>query len=342
MTNTRLLTQEMMKQQTWGAELEFYGISMEKGARLVSQFYYGDPSHYQFKQLEHDGYTLNAYSIIDPRGREWYSAHDGSLRGDSNSGELITPVMRYEDIEEYQRLIRTFREAGAKSGGGDSTSGGIHIHVGADIGMAGGHTPQSLRNLINLMASREKLLIKAFKVSSDRMVWYTKTTAPRLLEMVNTARPTTMAQLKTIWYEGNGYREIFTAHRNHYHDSRYHFLNLHPIFLKTLAGTPQACTVEFRFYQFHGLIHAGEMKSFIQLSLAMSAYAKVVRTINPAPIEFSHNERFVMRNWLNNMGLIGDEFKTLHKMLTKRLTGDSSYRNGRPRTDSLDDLYLVG
>ena len=49
------------------------------------------------------------------------------------------------------------------------------------------------------------------------------------------------------------------------------------------------------------------------------------------------NEKYAMKNWLVNMGFIGDEFKTARKVLLRRLNGDTAYRNGRPSTDA-DDL----
>ncbi len=76
---------------------------------------------------------------------------DVSIAGpDSEKCELVTPILTYADMELLQELIRRLRHAGAKS---DATRGrGIHCHIGAN-----GHTPQTLRNLANIMASHESL-----------------------------------------------------------------------------------------------------------------------------------------------------------------------------------------
>ena len=37
-----------------------------------------------------------------------------------------------------------------------------------------------------------------------------------------------------------------------------------------------------------------------------------------------------MRTWLLRLGFIGDEFKTARDLFTKRLDGDTAFRNGRP------------
>jgi hypothetical protein len=36
-----------------------------------------------------------------------------------------------------------------------------------------------------------------------------------------------------------------------------------------------------------------------------------------------------MRTWLLRLGFIGDEFATARDILTRRLTGDAAFRNGR-------------
>ena len=104
-------------------------------------------------------------------------------------------------------------------------------------------------------------------------------------------------------------------------------LNLHATFTKG--------TVEFRLFQFdapadgkqNGL-HAGQLKSYIQLCLSLSQMAKTVRTASPKPQQ-NENPKYAMRTWLLRLGFIGEEFKTARELLTKRLDGDAAFRNGR-------------
>ena len=131
-----------------------------------------------------------------------------------------------------------------------------------------------------------------------------------------------MARLANIWYQDS------TESRNeHYNDTRYHMLNLHATFTKG--------TVEFRLFQFDnpgngrkGGIHAGQMKSYIQLCLALSQMAKTVRSASPKPQQ-NENPKYAMRTWLLRLGFIGDEFKTARDLFTGRLDGDAAFRNGR-------------
>ena len=104
-------------------------------------------------------------------------------------------------------------------------------------------------------------------------------------------------------------------------------LNYHATFTKG--------TVEFRLFQFdapsgdrRGGLHAGQLKSYIQLCLALSQMAKMVKTASPKPQQ-NENPKHAMRTWLLRLGFIGDEFKTAREILTKRLAGDTAFRRGR-------------
>ena len=56
--------------------------------------------------------------------------------------------------------------------------------------------------------------------------------------------------------------------------------------------------------------------------------AKTVKTASPKPQQ-NENPRYAMRTWLLRLGFIGDEFRTARELLTKRLSGDTAFRNGR-------------
>lgn len=302
-----------MKQQTIGVEVEMNGITREKAARLTATYF--GTGRYE-NTAGRNGYST--WSAWDTEGREWKFQKDVSIAGcDSEKCELVTPILHYSDIEILQELIRKLRHAGAKS---DATRGcGVHIHIGAN-----GHTPQTMRNLANIMASHESLMADALDLDRGRMHRYCRTVDPRFLEQVNKKKPKTMAALADIWYTSNG---AGCGRDHHYNDSRYHMLNYHATFTKG--------TIEFRLFQFdapadgklNGL-HAGQLKSYIQLCLALSQMAKTVKTASPKPQQ-NENPKYAMRTWLLRLGFIGEEFKTAREILTKRLAGDTAFRNGR-------------
>ena len=304
---------EEMKKQTIGVEVEMNNITREKAARVAAR-YFG--THRYENTASRNGYST--WSAWDAQGREWKFQKDVSIAGpDSEKCEMVTPILTYSDIETLQELIRQLRHAGAKS---DATRGcGVHIHIGAK-----GHTPQTLRNLANIMASHESLIADALNLDHGRMRRYCRTVDLRFLEQVNRRKPTTMTQLADIWYSSH---DANCSRSHHYNDSRYHMLNYHATFTKG--------TVEFRLFQFdeptgerRGGLHAGQLKSYIQLCLALSQMAKTLKTASPKPQQ-NENPKYAMRTWLLRLGFIGDEFKTAREILTKRLAGDTAFRHGR-------------
>lgn len=301
------------KKQTIGVEIEMNGITRSRAAKVAAEFF--GTGRYKDTAARNGYYTWSAW---DADGREWKFQRDVSIAGpDSEKCELVTPILTYADIETLQELVRQLRHAGAKSDAGRGC--GVHIHIGAK-----GHTPQSLRNLANIMAGHESLIAEALNLDGRRMSRYCRTVDPRFLEQLNKKKPQTMAQLADIWYASHGARYNRSAH---YNDSRYHMLNYHATFTKA--------TVEFRLFQFdapadgkrNGL-HAGQLKGYIQFCLLLSQMAKEVKSASPKPQQHE-NPKYAMRTWLLRLGFIGDEFKTAREVLTRRLSGDASFRNGR-------------
>ena len=173
------------------------------------------------------------------------------------------------------------------------------------------------------MASHEDLLIGALNLDRYRIDRYCKTVDPEFLKKLNKTKPSTMQKLSDLWYVGNNYDR--NAHYNH---SRYRMLNLHATFTKG--------TEEFRLFQFDnptddkkGGLHAGQLKSYIQLCLALSQMAKTQKSASPIPQQ-QENRKYAMRTWLLRLGFIGDEFKTARELFMSRLDGNCAWRT-RPQ-----------
>ena len=304
---------EEAKKQTIGVEVEMNNNTRQKAAKLAAEFF--ETGRYE-DTARRNGY--HTWSAWDAQGREWKFQRDVSIAGpDAEKCEMVTPILTYADMDTLQELIRVLRKAGAKS---DATRGcGVHIHIGAK-----GHTAQSLRNLANIMASHESLIAEALNLDQGRMNRYCRTVDPNFLEQLNKKKPDTMTKLADIWY---GTQNADYGRSQHYNSSRYHMLNYHATFTKG--------TVEFRLFQFdapangklNGL-HAGQLKSYIQLCLALSQLAKEVKFASAKPQQ-NENPKYAMRTWLLRMGFIGEEFKTAREVLTKRLSGDAAFRTAR-------------
>lgn len=277
------------------------GITRATAAQVIAGYFDTTASHV--------GGVYDTYTVRDEQSRIWKLVSDASIhaetrRGRTNNGEykveFVSPICRYDDIGTLQEIIRKLRSAGAKV----NNSCGIHVHVDAST-----HNEKTLRNIVNIMAAKEDLLYKALQVEVSRE-YYCEKADTRFLDEMNRRRPKTMEQLERIWYNGDSGRY------DHYNDTRYHALNLHSVFSKG--------TIEFRL--FNSTLHAGEVKSYIQLCLAISHQALVQRGASRMKTQPA-NEKYTFRTWLLRLGLIGDEFKTARLHLLKHLEGNIAWRD---------------
>ena len=299
---------ENMKNQTYGVEVEMNNIRREDAAKAAATFFGTGRFEYTARR---NGYQT--WSAWDSEGREWKFQRDSSITGpDSEKCELVTPVLTYRDMELLQGLIRNLRKRGAKSC--PSRGCGVHIHIGSD-----GHTPQTIRNLVNLMASHEDQLTKAIEIGAYRQSRYCQTVDPDFLKRINSRKPKTNEALARCWYNG-------PTETCHYSSARYRMLNLHSYFNRYH-------TIEFRCFNFDeesaerkGGLHAGQLKSMIQLCMAMSQLAKQIRSASPKKQQ-TENEAYAFRCWMLRLGFIGDEFKTARDYFMRNFEGNSAWRH---------------
>ena len=215
--------------------------------------------------------------------------------------EMVSPICTYEDIPTIQEMVRQLRHKGAFS----NNSCGIHIHV-----EAAPFDPRTLRNLVNIFYSKEDLLFAALKVDSARWA-YCSPTDERFMQELNRKRPQTMKAFQKIWYGGEDGSNL------HYHQSRYHALNLHSVFSHG--------TLEFRLFN-STVEHAGKIKADIQLCLAVCAQALTQRSASHTKTQTT-NPAYTFRTWLLRLGMIGDEFATARKHLLENLEGNLAWRD---------------
>ncbi|MEY8392580.1 amidoligase family protein [Lachnospiraceae bacterium 45-W7] len=292
----------------FGLEIEFTGITREKAAETAA--------HYLSGTISATGDYYDTQKVTASDGRIWKLMYDGSINcqkkdrwrtvsaGSTYSVELVSPILSYrEDIGTVQALARRLR----KAGGFANKSCGIHIHLdGAS------HTPRSIRNFVNIIYAHNDLLYKSLQIAPERMRYCKKMDA-YLVERMNQVKPKTLKQIESIWYENYG-----GSHNNHYHQSRYHFLNLHSFF----HGNH---TVELR--GFNSTLHAGKIRAYIVLALALNHQALTQKSASCRKVQ-EENEKFAMRVWLNRIGFIGEEFKSCREHLYQHLDGNAAWRYG--------------
>ena len=291
-----------MRSQRFGIEMEMTGITRKKAAEVIAAYF---DTHEVY-----DSGTYDAYHVTDGQGRKWKVVSDASIHPAARDGrsastlykvEVVSPICHYEDIETIQELVRKLRHAGACV----NRSCGIHIHVDAAP-----HSVKTLRNLVNIMVSKEDLLYKALAVDVAREDHYCQKTDLSFLEELNRKKPKSIENFERMWYHGD------SRSYDHYDETRYHALNLHSVFSKG--------TIEFRL--FNGTMHAGKVKTYIQLSLAISHQALVQKGASHSRTK-STNEKYTFRTWLLRLGMIGEEFQTARKFLLENLEGNIAWKD---------------
>ncbi len=305
----------MLKKQNFGVEVEMTGITRAKAADLAAELF-------GTYHTNHIGGCYDTYIAYDAEDRKWQFVSDASIRttgGRGTSCEMVTPVLKYEDIELLQNLIRKLRENGAVS----NASCGVHVHVdGAN------HDGKSLCRLVQFFEARQDLIYEGLKVSDDRKYsWCCPITTKFKKACMKERKYMTIERFKELWYScyndarGHEYRGGIDSH-SHYNPTRYHALNLHSFYQKMRweNGELKNGTVEFRL--FNGTTHAGKIKAYVQFCLAISAFA----------ITASDNVRYCndlagltkeqrARRWNSvidgRLELNGEEFATCRKFITE-------------------------
>lgn len=303
-----------MYESKFGIEVEMTGITRTRAAAVIAEHFgttvpYGGSRH------------LDERAVRDRQGRKWKVVSDSSIHPKRKVNgrwegatsayqvELVSPPLRYEeDIADLQEVIRKLRKAGATAMQG--TQCGIHIHLDGDR-----HTVRSLSNFLKIIAAKEDLLYDALNFDPARQRWCRKTDRS-VLERLERIKPRTMEDMRRVWYGDDRHTD------RHYHESRYAFLNLHSYFQR--GGNH---TVELRGFNSYNL-HAGEIRSYIVLALALNKQALTQASASARPAQ-TENKKFAMRTYLNRLGMIGPDFKNVRKHLTKYLDGNSAWRHGR-------------
>ncbi len=288
-----------IQSQRYGIEIECVSITRQRAAQAVQSVVGGEVAHVGVPA------PYDPWHVRDERGRVWQVVADASLNDYPANlrAEVVSPILEYADLDELQRVVRALRAAGAKA----TASCGCHVHVGAE-----NHNAATLANLLKLVAAHERHLVEALGVNADRRARYARDVDDQVLRRICARRPRTMDELNAAWYGTP------TPNPGRTHYSRYHAINLNALWCHG--------TVEFRL--FDGTLHAGKVRSYVQLALALSARALNIRHARGERRSYDgRTTKYDTRVFLLALGLIGDEFRTARFHLLSHLSGSAAWRH---------------
>ena len=295
-----------LRELNFGVEIETVRRTRKRVAEAIQSVVGGNVTH-----AGRPG-VFDPWEVADEQGRTWKVVSDASLSHVPSHlrAEVVTPVLAYDDIPTLQEVIRAVRKCGAKV----DRHCGIHVHV--DASRFDGRT---LGNLAKIVYKQEPLILAALGVTENRQRSYTRPVRDDLIRDIERHRPRTTDELNRIWY---GYHN---RHPQHFDSTRYHGVNMHNVWYRG--------TVEFRWFE--ATLHAGKVKAYIQLVLAVATKALNGRAASSRKRRFDPRiARYDFRVFLLYLELIGDEFKTARKHLLAALPGDSAFKRGRPAPEA--------
>ena len=109
-----------MKDQCFGVEVEFTGITREKAAKVLAEYFGTTPRH--------KGGAYDTWVVKDSEGKEWKLMSDSSIRAEKWDGrgykiteameyrvEMVSPVLTYSELPKFQECVRQMRHAKERS-----------------------------------------------------------------------------------------------------------------------------------------------------------------------------------------------------------------------------------
>ena len=298
-----------LNEVNFGIEIETVGRTRETVARTIQSVVGGDVVHVGNPAV------YDPWEVQDADQRVWRVVADSSLTNVSSDlrAEIVSPVLRYDDILLLQEVVRAVRRAGARC----DEKCGIHLHLSHPH-----MTPKALANLAKIIYKQEELIYAALGVSRERMERYCRPIKPEFIARLVKTPPRSFDQLNRQWFGK------FTPNPQRYGPERYCILNYTAFFYRG--------AVEIRAYA--GSLHAGRIKAAILFSMALLVKAMNAHGASAKKRKYDPaSAKYDMRVFLLGLGMIGDETRTTRKHLLALMPGDSAFKYGasqRPKNQA--------
>lgn len=205
------------------------------------------------------------YTVKDTEDKEWIVAKDGTV---------ITPELTEENLDGALEVFKALAEAGV---GADGCAASVALPMV-------GHNGVTLRNLVNIIASKQTLIFKALGID-ERFAF-----KQEFVEHINQVR------LKTVE----------------------NFLKI----IDSCGGDEASPGIAFTkdsisFCWFSDTLELEHIKAYIQFVQAVNVQALAQKHSTPRATK-GENEKYIFQVWLLRLGFIGDKYKISRKLLLNK------------------------
>ena len=166
-------------------------------------------------------------------------------------------------------------------------------HFGVAVPMEG-HTGSTLRNLVNMVYSKQALIKKSLGIKVNII-------EDDFCIGINKVKVETLEDFKTA-IESAGARSCPGIGFN-FNDN----------------------TITFKFLE--GDVSTEKVNAYTQLVALLNQNAMALKHAS-AKSKDTDNDKFTFRVWLVRLGMVGDEYKSARKFLLEKLEGNSAFRSG--------------
>lgn len=200
------------------------------------------------------------------------------------AGKIMTTEGKEVDLES---LINGKVEEASKPTETEATSFEVAVPME-------GHTGLTLRNLANMVYSKQALIKKSFGVVENIL-------EDAFSVGINEAKIVTLDDFKSA---------------------------IEDIGTESCPGITfdfSNNTITFKFFK--GEMSSEKVKSYTQLVALLNQNAKALKHAS-FKVSDTDNDKFTFRVWLVKLGMIGAEYKSARKVLLEKLEGNSAFRRG--------------
>jgi len=263
-----------MNQDTFIYSTGISGIPRKETAGIIA-------AHFGI-EVRYKGAPGFEYTAKDGEGSEWRIV---------KGGKVVTPELTAENLDRALDVFAALAGAGA---GADGCAASVILPIA-------GHNGVTLRNLVNIITSKQALIFKSLGI--DERFAFTQ----EFIDRLNQTRLNTVEDFLEIAASCGGDEAspgiVFTG------DS-----------------------ISFKW--FTSTLDPEYIKAYIQFAQAVNRQAKAQKHSTPRPTK-SENEKYAFRVWLLRLGFIGEEYKTARKLFLSRLDGNGAFRTEEAMREAL-------